>query len=831
LTAAITAILPASAEETASGLLRAPRVGLRPYYGERTPTVPPVPQAVPPKSPARFNPDPGQWNHPAESERPKTAPVFTPPTAGPVPPVPIIPEPFAPTTGTPDALAPDFSLLFPSKPIPQRTQPAAPNFPPIPVSAVTGTSPLFGGQDVPQGLGLPRRHAYSPAVHDIAWAYPEYPMGRAGEGLPPGARGVPNRWALNFPHWQRYQDPSTETPYQYETPRLWHPYQQSRLKGDVPIIGEDIFLNIFAKNFTLFEARAIPTPSGVSSALPNGGEFFGRSPQWLINNDASLGFELSKGETAFKPPNWSLRFLGVYNRNYTWVKETNALDPDPRGPDFPDTKGPPDSKKIQSIPAVSDDLNPQNGKPAPFKSNVSPGDAFNFLAPELKPLGDAKALAKVDPETNDTDNTKKSKTKDRENDFANTRYTRRYRDFIAVQEAFAEIHLADLSNNYDFISSRTGIQPFVSDFRGFIYSDTNLGFRVFGSLDNNRVQYNAVLFDQLEKDTYSDLNTFDSRRQKVFIANVFKQDFIAKGYTAQFSFHANFDDGGVHYNKDDFITRPAPLGTLRTVDNGVTNHLQDDQVKAFYFGWTGDGHLGRLNVTHAFYQVFGEDKFNGLAGRRVDINAQMAALELSYDKDWIRYKLSGFYASGDSNPTDKEATGFDSIMDSPFFIGGPFSWYTHQGFNLAGTSVNLKQRDSLVPDMRTSKSEGQSNFVNPGVWILGAGIDADITPKLKGFLNCNYIWLDQTAPIETALMSNKIDNNLGLDASIGFKWRPLLTENIIVSAGVGFFFPGSGYKSIYRRNTDPVHGFGPQDDAGKVDSYLYNGFLTLTFIY
>ena len=58
--------------------------------------------------------------------------------------------------------------------------------------------------------------------------------------------------------------------------------------------------------------------------------------------------------------------------------------------------------------------------------------------------------------------------------------------------------------------------------------------------------------------------------------------------------------------------------------------------------------------------------------------------------------------------------GFDSILDNPFFIGGPFSWYVHQGFNLAGTAVNLKQRDSLIPNLRTSKTEGQSNFVNPG---------------------------------------------------------------------------------------------------------------------
>ena len=66
-----------------------------------------------------------------------------------------------------------------------------------------------------------------------------------------------------------------------------------------------------------------------------------------------------------------------------------------------------------------------------------------------------------------------------------------------------------------------------------------------------------------------------------------------------------------------------------------------------------------------------------------------------------------------------------------------------------------------MPDLRTSKEEGQANFNNPGVFILGLGADADITPKLKGFANANYIWLAQTQTVETALMSNKIRHNLG----------------------------------------------------------------------
>ena len=64
--------------------------------------------------------------------------------------------------------------------------------------------------------------------------------------------------------------------------------------------------------------------------------------------------------------------------------------------------------------------------------------------------------------------------------------TTRDKNFVSLQEAFAEIHIRDLSNNYDFVSSRFGIQPFVSDFRGFIINDTNNGVRIFGNYDNNR---------------------------------------------------------------------------------------------------------------------------------------------------------------------------------------------------------------------------------------------------------------------------------------------------------------------------------------------------------
>ena len=163
-----------------------------------------------------------------------------------------------------------------------------------------------------------------------------------------------------------------------------------------------------------------------------------------------------------------------------------------------------------------------------------------------------------------------------------------------------------------------GVQSFTSDFRGFIFSDQEPGVRLFGNLDSNRYQFNLAYFAMLEKDTNSGLNTMAYRNQQVMIANLYRQDFIKPGYTIQASFHYDKDDPSFQYDTNNFLVRPAPIGL-------VTPH----SIRAYYYGLTGDGHFGKLNLTHAFYQVLGHDNFNEIAGRRADINAQMAAVEVS----------------------------------------------------------------------------------------------------------------------------------------------------------------------------------------------------------
>lgn len=384
------------------------------------------------------------------------------------------------------------------------------------------------------------------------------------------------------------------------------------------------------------------------------------------------------------------------------------------------------------------------------------------------------------------------------------RGTDRFDDHVGLQQAFFEYKIKDLSPNYDFVSVRAGIQQFQSDFRGFIYSEEQPGLRIFGNLRSDRYEYNLAYFYHLEKDTNSGLNTFNDRHQQVTIANFYIQDFLFKGYTTQFSYHFDKDDPSLYYNNNGIITRPEPIGVI--IPHGIRSH---------YIGWTSNGHIKRINVSHAFYQVLGYDTDNQVASRRnvtpcpkgfglcdrVDINAQMAALELSLDKDWVRFRTSFFYASGDKNPRDGIARGFDSIDESQSFAGGDFSFWNREGIRLTSTLIGLKSDNALFPDLRASKNEGQANYVNPGAYVYNVGADFDITPKMRWVVNFNYLDFVHVEPLELVLFQNHIHRGIGGDYGTGFIYRPPLSENIVIEGGITGLTPARGLRDIYTGQT------------------------------
>lgn len=370
----------------------------------------------------------------------------------------------------------------------------------------------------------------------------------------------------------------------------------------------------------------------------------------------------------------------------------------------------------------------------------------------------------------------------------------RERTFYALQEYFIETKLADTSVYYDFVSARVGSQPFDNDFRGFLFVDTNRAFRLFGTNFSQRDEFNVAFFRQAEKDTNSLLNTMNDRGQNILLANYLRQDFIWPGYIIQGSCVYNNDPRSFKFDRNLTLVRPDPVGVF-----------QQHSIDAVYFGFAGNGHIERYNITHQLYYVLGHDTLNPLANQSQEIRALFGAVELSYDRDWARFRTSYLYSSGDNNVNNTHATGFDSILDNPDFAGGQFSYWQRQAVKLFG--VNLVNAGSLIPDLRSSRIQGQSNFVNPGLHLFNLGFDADLTPKIKSINNINLLWFDSTDPLKVFTFDGHMNSFIGTDISSGISYRPLLSNNVQIICGVSTLVPGSGFKALFdkfKETVDPL---------------------------
>ncbi len=369
--------------------------------------------------------------------------------------------------------------------------------------------------------------------------------------------------------------------------------------------------------------------------------------------------------------------------------------------------------------------------------------------------------------------------------------------FVAVQELFADIHLRDLTPRYDFDAIRFGIQPFSTDFRGFLFQDLQFGVRLFGNRDNNHRQYNLAWFRRVEKDLNSGLNDVDEglRDDDIFIANLYWQDlFGLLGFTSQGTivYNRNREDE-LFFDSNGFLQRPASLGTERTREYDVV-----------YLGYSGDGRLGNYNLSTSAYYAFGNND-NTFTGRDSDIRAGFFAAELSRDFDWIRPRFSIAYASGDDDPFDDRSNGYDAIFENPIFAGADTSYWIRQNIPLiGGGGVALAARNGILPSLRPSKEQGQSNFENPGLHLVGFGADFDLTPESRVSVNLNQLWFDHTAVLEVARNQAPIDREIGTDLSVAWIWRPFMTQNIVVRLSGAVLEPGSGLEDLYGER-DPFY--------------------------
>ncbi|MCC1497813.1 hypothetical protein [Alcanivorax sp. 1008] len=373
--------------------------------------------------------------------------------------------------------------------------------------------------------------------------------------------------------------------------------------------------------------------------------------------------------------------------------------------------------------------------------------------------------------------------------------TTRNDDHIGIQGAFMDYHIRNVSDRYDFDSIRVGIQPFNADFRGFLFQDSPFGIRLFGTRDNNIFQYNLAWFRRLEKDTNSGLNDIGAqlRNDDIFVANLYWQDFLKKGFISQLTLlHNRNREDDFFYDNNGFIARPASLGREVPRSYDVT-----------YLGYNGDGHLGRLNLTASLYAAAGTNEPGVMNDERTEVRATFAAFEAGLDINWIRLRATAVHASGDRNPFDDLETGFDAVFENPIIAGADTSFWIRQGVPfIAGGGVTLSTRNGLLPNLRSSKEHGQSNFTNPGLRLLGVGADLDLTPTTRLSFNANHLSFDRTEVIEVLRQQENIDREIGWDLSAALIWRPMAIQNIVARLSVATLMPGNGFDELFKTESN-----------------------------
>jgi hypothetical protein len=94
------------------------------------------------------------------------------------------------------------------------------------------------------------------------------------------------------------------------------------------------------------------------------------------------------------------------------------------------------------------------------------------------------------------------------------------------------------------------------------------------------------------------------------------------------------------------------------------------------------------------------------------------------------------------------------------------------------------------------------------------GMEYEVTPTVELNANATYLQFASTDVIQYVEHDSTLQGrDIGIDYSLGVRYRPLLNNNIIVNAGLDFLTPFSAFQEIYNSET------------------LYSTFVSVTFTY
>ena len=100
----------------------------------------------------------------------------------------------------------------------------------------------------------------------------------------------------------------------------------------------------------------------------------------------------------------------------------------------------------------------------------------------------------------------------------------------------------------------------------------------------------------------------------------------------------------------------------------------------------------------------------------------------------------------------------------------------------------------------------------------------ELTPKIRGIANLNYLQFHHTEPLEGIFFQPNIRRSIGFDYGLGVLYRPFLTENWIIQGGFSSLIPGAGFNDIYTSNCSG-------QGCGQPSKILFSSFIRFKFTY
>jgi hypothetical protein len=169
----------------------------------------------------------------------------------------------------------------------------------------------------------------------------------------------------------------------------------------------------------------------------------------------------------------------------------------------------------------------------------------------------------------------------------------------------------------------------------------------------------------------------------------------------------------------------------------------------------------------------------------------------------MRFRVSALYASGDKDPYDDVEGGYDAVFENPVFAGADTSYWIRQSIPFAGggRAVSINGRNGVLNALRSSKEEGQSNFNNPGTFLIGAGVDFDITPGVRVSANANRLAFVNTSSLQTLRNEGSIPKGIGWDLSAALIWRPRANQNMVVRLSGALLQPDAGFRDLFENRS------------------------------